>query len=96
VDALQKTLGAANVVEEPPIMASEDFGNLGLAGHIPTLIFWLGAVDAADLAKSKQTGVPLASLHSSLFAPVPEPTIRTGVKAMTVAVLALMSGGGKQ
>ena len=96
VDALQKTLGTANVVEEPPIMASEDFGNLSLSGQIPTLIFWLGAVDAADLAKSKQTGVPLASLHSSLFAPVPEPTIRTGVKAMTVAVLALMSGGGKQ
>jgi len=77
-------------VEEPPIMASEDFGNLSLSGQIPTLIFWLGAVDAADLAKSKQTGVPLPSLHSSLFAPVPEPTIRTGVKAMTVAVLELM------
>ena len=65
-----------------PIMASEDFGNFGLNGQIPTLIFWLGAVDAADLAKSKQTGMPLPSLHSSLFAPVPEPTIRTGVKAM--------------
>jgi hypothetical protein len=29
-------------------------------------------------------------LHSSLFAPLPEPTIRTGVKAMTCAVLDLM------
>ena len=37
VDALQKTLGAANVVEVPPIMASEDFGNLGLSGQIPRL-----------------------------------------------------------
>jgi amidohydrolase len=90
VGALQKTLGAANVVEVPPIMASEDFGNFGLNGQIPTLIFWLGAVDASDLAKSKQTGVPLPSLHSSLFAPLPEPTLRTGVKAMTVAVLELM------
>ncbi len=89
MDALQKMLGAANVVEVPPIMASEDFGNFGLSGQIPTLIFWLGAVDAADLAKSKQTGVPLPSLHSSLFAPLPEPTLRTGVKAMTVAVLEL-------
>jgi amidohydrolase len=91
MDALQKTLGEANVVQVPPIMASEDFGNFGLSGQIPTLIFWLGAVDAADLAKSKQTGVPLPSLHSSLFAPLPEPTLRTGVKAMTVAVLELMS-----
>jgi amidohydrolase len=91
MDALQKMLGAANVVEVPPIMASEDFGNFGLSGQIPTLIFWLGAVDAADLAKSKQTSVPLPSLHSSLFAPLPEPTLRTGVKAMTVAVLELMA-----
>ncbi len=88
--AFERTLGAANVVEEPPEMASEDFGNLGLDGQIPTLIFWLGAVDAVELAKSKQSGVPLPSLHSSLFAPLPEPTIRTGVKAMTVAVLELM------
>ena len=33
---------------------------------------------------------PLPSLHSSKFAPVPEPTIRTGVIAMTSAVLDLM------
>jgi len=92
MDSLEKALGAANVVEVPPIMASEDFGNFGLSGQIPTLIFWLGAVDAAALAKSKQTGVPLPSLHSSLFAPLPEPTLRTGVKAMTVAVLELMGG----
>jgi amidohydrolase len=95
MEALQKALGAANVVEVPPIMASEDFGNFGLSGQIPTLIFWLGAVDAADLAQSKQTGVPLPSLHSSLFAPLPEPTLRTGVKAMTVAVLELMGHKGK-
>jgi hypothetical protein len=42
------------------------------------------------IATSQKTGVPLPSLHSSLFWPVPEPTIRTGVKAMTVAVLELM------
>jgi len=29
-------------------------------------------------------------LHSSKFAPVPEPTIRTGMVAMTAAVLDLM------
>jgi amidohydrolase len=39
MDALQKMLGAANFVEVPPIMASEDFGNFGLSGQIPTLIF---------------------------------------------------------
>jgi len=86
-----KTLGAANVEKMPPAMASEDFGYLGLEGHqIPICMFSLGAVDPAKLAESKRTGVPLPSLHSSQFAPLPEPTIRTGVKAMTSAVLELM------
>ncbi|MGH9899503.1 MAG: amidohydrolase, partial [Pyrinomonadaceae bacterium] len=72
-------LGADNVVQTPPAMASEDFGYYGLENHqIPTTIFWLGAVDQAMIAKSKQTGIPLPSLHSSRFAPVPESTIRTG------------------
>jgi hippurate hydrolase len=74
-----------------PNMASEDFGRLGLEGHqIPIVQFSLGAVDPAKMAESKRTGEPLPSLHSSLFAPLPEPTIRTGVKAMTCAVLDLM------
>jgi metal-dependent amidase/aminoacylase/carboxypeptidase family protein len=71
-------------------MASEDFGYLSLDHKIPSVIFWLGAVDPAKVKQSKETGIPLPSLHSSLFAPVPEPTLRTGVKAMTAAVLELM------
>ncbi len=87
----QRTLGADNVVEAPPIMASEDFGRFGLDGHqIPTCMFSLGAADPVKLAESEKTGIPLPSLHSSLFAPVAEPTIRTGVRAMTAAVLELM------
>jgi len=87
----EKTFDAKNVVKWPPIMGSEDFGRLGLDGHqIPVCMFWLGAVDPVQMAKSQQTGTPLPSLHSSLFAPLPEPTIRTGVKAMTSAVLELM------
>jgi amidohydrolase len=89
--AFQRTLGADNVVQAPPIMASEDFGRFGLDGHqIPTCMFSLGAADPLKLADSEKTGVPLPSPHSSLFAPVAEPTIRTGVRAMTAAVLELM------
>jgi hippurate hydrolase len=71
-------------------MASEDFGYFSLDQQIPTTIFWLGASDAAKLKQSRETGVPLPGLHSALFAPVPEPTLRTGIKAMTSAVLELM------
>ena len=89
--ALKKGLGAENVIEDKPVMGSEDFGLFGLEGHqIPTLMLRVGAIDADRIANSKKTGVPLPSLHSALFWPVPEPTIRTGVKTMTLAVMELM------
>ena len=72
-------------------MVSEDFGRFGLEDHqIPVCMLRIGAIDAARIAKSKESGTPLPSLHSSLFWPAPEATIRTGVKTLTVAVLDLM------
>lgn len=88
--AFRQALGADNVVQLPPIMASEDFGYLSLDQKIPATIFWLGASDAAKVKQSRETGIALPGLHSALFAPVPEPTLRTGIKAMTSAVLELM------
>jgi len=81
-----KTLGADNVLQVPPAMVSEDFGYFSLEQKIPSAMFWLGAVDPAKM----KTGERLPSLHSPLFAPAPEPTIRTGIRAMTAAVLDLM------
>jgi len=86
----RSALGEDNVVRVPPAMASEDFGYLSLDQKIPATIFWLGAVDPVKVKLSRETGTPLPSLHSALFAPLPEPTLRTGVKAMTSAVLELM------
>ena len=88
--AFRKALGDENVVQVPPIMASEDFGYFSLDQKIPATIVWLGASDPAKVKQSRESGVPLPGLHSALFAPVPEPTLRTGVKAMTSAVLELM------
>jgi metal-dependent amidase/aminoacylase/carboxypeptidase family protein len=89
--ALRKGLGSENVIEGAPVMGSEDFGLFGLEGHqIPTLQLRVGAIDADRIANSQKTGVPLPSLHSALFWPVPEPTLRTAVKAMTLAVMELM------
>ena len=90
VVAFKQSLGEQNVVKMPPMMASEDFGYFSMDQKIPTTIFWLGASDPAKVAQSRESGVPLPGLHSALFAPVPEPTLRTGVKAMTSAVLELM------
>jgi amidohydrolase len=84
---LVTALGSENVVDLEPVMVSEDFGRFGLDDHqIPTVLFWLGAVDPAKIA----SGVPLPSLHSSVFAPMAEPALRTGVTAMSDVALALL------
>jgi amidohydrolase len=89
--ALVGALGAKNVFDEDPIMASEDFGLFGLEGHrIPTVMFWLGAMDPQKLAAAQAAGKSLPGPHTSLFEPVPEPTVRTGVTAMTSVAIALL------
>ena len=92
VSAVLKTaIGADNVVLKDPTMGGEDFSEYSLPDHsIPAFMFNVGAVDPAKVAESKKTGVPLPSLHSSKFAPVPEPTIRTGLIGMVSATLELM------
>jgi hippurate hydrolase len=72
-------------------MGGEDFSEYGrTADKIPICMFWLGGVHPELIKDSERTGKPLPALHSSLFAPAPEPTIKTGVTAMTAAVLELM------
>jgi hippurate hydrolase len=89
--ALVDALGAQNVFDEDPYMASEDFGLFGLEGHrIPTVLFWLGAMDPLKLAAAQAAGKSLPGGHTSLFEPVPEPTLRTGVTAMTSVAIALL------
>lgn len=87
---LGRAIGKDNVIQSPPLMVSEDFGRLSLDHQIPAFMFWLGAVEPARVEAARKSGQTLPSLHSSLFVPQPEPTLRTGVKAMTMAVLDLM------
>jgi len=87
----RKSLGNENVEIVDPTMGGEDFSEYSLPDHsIPAVDFHFGAVDPAKFTDYKQTGKELPSLHSSKFAPLPEPTIRTGIVAMTTAVLELM------
>jgi hippurate hydrolase len=72
-------------------MGSEDFGVLGLDGHkIPTVMFRLGAMDPAKFAAAKAAGKLLPGTHTSRFEPLPEPTLRTGITAMTSVAIALL------
>ena len=84
--ALTKGMGAANVIRIDPLMVSEDFGRFGVDRKIPICMLNVGAVDPAKIA----SGQRLPSLHSSGFAPLPDPTLRGAIKAMTLAVLELL------
>lgn len=87
----KKSLGDENVEIVDPTMGGEDFSEYSLPDHsIPAVDFHFGAVEPEKIAQFKQAGKELPTLHSSKFAPVPEPTIRLGIIGMTSAVLELM------
>src|SRR5436305_7550052 len=87
----KKSLGNDNVKIVDPTMGGEDFSEYSLPDHsIPAVNFHFGAVEPAKIAEYRQEGKELPTLHSSKFAPVPEPTIRVGIIGMTNAVLELM------
>ncbi|WP_340692792.1 amidohydrolase [Hyphomonas sp.] len=89
--AIGKSIGAANVKEMKPVMGGEDFSSQysRTEEKIPSVIFWVGAVEPEKYAAAQNGGPSLPSLHSSGFAPDYDPTIATGVEAMTAAAMEL-------
>ena len=75
----------AIVVAAIPAMGFAVFG----IGSVMRFRTELGAVDPARVRESEMEKKPLPSLHSSRFHPLREPTIRTGVLAMTSVILEL-------
>jgi amidohydrolase len=89
--SLDKALGKENVWPGQPIMASEDFSLFALEDPKPPIsMFWLGATDPVKWKDAQEKGTRLPGPHSSEFAPLPEPAIRAGVKAMTTAATDLL------
>jgi hippurate hydrolase len=87
---LSKVLGPDKVHVQGPVMGGEDFGRYGREG-VPIFFYFLGTMEPERVAASKRPGgEPLPSLHSDLYYPIPEPSIRTGVLTMTVSVLNLL------
>jgi amidohydrolase len=70
----------------PPVTASEDYSEYINSG-VPSMFFNIGVYDPQAVTAAQNGGPPLPGNHSPLFAPVPKPTIQTGVTAMTLAVL---------
>jgi hippurate hydrolase len=89
IGLLKEVLGADKVAERPPVMGGEDFSRYGRAG-VPIFLYFLGTQPPEKVAEYAKAGRPLPSLHSDLFYPIPEPTIKTGVLTMSMAVLNLV------
>lgn len=91
VGVFRKLFGEENVVEDKPGMGGEDFSEYGRTEpRVPIFMFDVGVVPREQFEESKRTGKPLPGIHSPHFAPAPEPTLKTGITAMTAAVLELM------
>ena len=88
---IKNSIGENNVFEVPPVMGGEDFGRFGrVEPKIPTFLFWIGGPSLLDWEKSEKGEISIPGNHSPLFAPDPEPTLQTGVKAMTAAALGIL------
>ena len=89
---IRSWLGDEKVVLKPASMGGEDFNEFGRTEkQIPICMFTLGGVDPGAYESAKREGRSLPSLHSALWAPLPEPTIVTGVTAMSAVVMDILS-----
>jgi amidohydrolase len=88
IAAIGAELGADRMSVQPPVAGSEDFGVFGAAAGAPSCFWWLGGADPAAFAAAEAAGrldADIPSNHSPRYAPVLEPTITDGVRAMTAA-----------
>lgn len=92
--ALARALGADRVQQAEPSMGGEDFARYGEAG-CPICMFKLGSVSRQRLDDFKARGESPPSLHSSKYYPDPEPTLRSGVRAMAAAAVELLPARSK-
>ncbi|MCU1219943.1 MAG: Peptidase amidohydrolase [Candidatus Angelobacter sp.] len=88
---LEGALGNGTVVTEEPIMTSEDYSYFVERG-VPSFYFTLGVADPQKLAEAKAAGKQLPSNHSPLFAPVAEPSLKTGMTAEVTILRDLLKG----
>jgi hippurate hydrolase len=89
-----KAIGEDNVETADQSMGGEDFGRYGLAG-VPIVMLSVGSVTPERLAKLREGGALEPSLHSPKYYPDIEPTITTGVTALSAAALDLLRPGGE-
>jgi amidohydrolase len=96
-DAFGSGLGKGLVMDLGPVTGSEDVGLLATASGAPCAYWLLGGADpvlfakAGSRAEAEAIARGLPANHSPQFAPVIEPTLRTGIAALKCAARAWLA-----
>ncbi|HCR54928.1 MAG TPA: amidohydrolase [Cytophagales bacterium] len=87
IQSATSAIGKENVIDEEPVMLSEDFSYYGQTEHkVPTVFYWLGTVPDARMKKGDLPG-----LHSPFYYPQPEISLETGVTVTSQALMDLFN-----
>jgi amidohydrolase len=92
-DAFRQYFSEGRVEKTLPTSASEDFGCFGAQWKVPSVFWFIGGTDPEIYAKAKAAGRlnDLPTNHNPRFAPVIQPTLRTGVETLVVATRAWLA-----
>jgi amidohydrolase len=92
--AFERHFGEKRVQEIEPATASEDFGLFGAAWNVPAVFWVIGGIDQGIWDKAEKAGKldEIPANHSPEFAPVINPTLRTGIEAMLAAAEVWLTG----
>jgi amidohydrolase len=85
--AFRNHFGRDRVQTTRPSSASEDYGVLGRAWGVPSVFWFVGGIDHQTFDDAAREGrlAELPTNHSPHFAPVLNPTLRTGVETLVTA-----------
>jgi len=92
VEVFKQSLGTEQVIADARVMGGEDFSLYSRVDPpIPSLMFRLGSIPRERYEASQRGEIQLPSLHSPFYYPDPQPTIETGVKALTELAIELFN-----
>ena len=87
----------SHVAVLPVVAASEDFGAFAAAAGCPSVFWFVGGTDAEHWTKAfseNRLAQDVPYNHSPRFAPVPHPTIETGIETLVIAARCWLGGDG--
>lgn len=92
LEVFRRELGDDAIYEEPRTgMGAEDFAYFVQTEHkVPGAYFNVGGTPQEEIDAAENGGPPVPSHHSPFFKITPEPAVKMGIQAMTVAVLDLL------